>query len=113
METFLKILNWITANWDVLLGAGVATVSFVSGVVAAVKNRNWNKLKEALVEYVKEAEALQAGGEVKKEVVLAKAQTLCVALKIKYNEQKVSAIVESIVLLSKIVNARDKDKIVK
>ena len=113
MQTFLKILNWIANNWDVLVGAGTGGVAIISGIAAAIKNKNWAKLKEALAEYVKEAELLNADGTVKKEIVLAKAQTLCVTLGIKYNEAKISAIVESIVLLSKVVNARDKDKVIK
>jgi len=113
MQTFMKILDWILLNWERLVGIVVFLITLISGIVASIKNKNWVKLKESLAEYVKDAELLNADGAVKMEVVLAKAQTLCVALHIRYNEAKVRTIIESIVLLSKTVNARDKDKVIK
>lgn len=111
MDTFLKVLNFIGANWDALLGVTTTVITFMVTVVAAIKTKNWAKIKNAISDYIKDAELLNADGKVKKEIVLAKARTLCASLHIKFDEKKISNIIENIILITKSVNPRGKDKI--
>ncbi|HHW89661.1 MAG TPA: hypothetical protein GX745_01985 [Clostridiales bacterium] len=110
MEILEKIINWVIANWEFVVSCATALIAIISGIISAVKSKNWAKLKDAIYEYVQEAELLDTKGAIKKEVVLSKARMLCVALKLKYDEEKISNLIEAAILLSKTVNARDKDK---
>lgn len=110
MDKFFEILDWVTKNWETVVGAVTTLIGVITAIVTAIKNKNWTALKDAITGYIKDAELLNADGSVKKEIVLAKARTLCVKLHIKYNEKRISAIIESIILISKIVNGREKDK---
>lgn len=107
----MKYLNWLNANWATIVTTFTTIAGFFSAAITYIKTKNWNKVKDAVSEYVKEAEKLSTAGVIKKEIVLAKIRTLCVKLKIKFNEEKVSALIESVVKLTKEVNAREKDKI--
>lgn len=106
----VKALNWLIANWQSVLGLITFAGALWGGLVAAIKTKNWGKLKEAIVEYIKDAEAMKTDGTVKKEIVMSKIRTLCVELGIRFDEAKISAAIENYIQLTKIVNARDKDK---
>lgn len=76
----------------------------------ATKKKNWDKVKSAIEEYVKEAEILNTNGAVKKKIVMSKARTLCSILHIRFDDKKISSIIEELITLTKSVNAREKDK---
>lgn len=106
----MEILKFLGANWDSIVWALGLLVTLVISVVSAVKKKNWDKVKSAIEEYVKEAEILNADGTVKKEIVMSKARTLCSILHIRFDDKKISSVIEGIVTLTKSVNAREKDK---
>ncbi|HHW91065.1 MAG TPA: hypothetical protein GX745_09210 [Clostridiales bacterium] len=123
MDNIIKAYNWVLENWEkivTLASVIIALPSIIASIINAIRKKKWAgvasllentaKLKTAIEDYVKEAEKLNANGAIKKEVVLAKARTLCVDLGIKYDEKKISDLIEAAILLSKTVNARDKDK---
>jgi len=104
-------LKWLNANWQTILTTFTTIAGFITATITYIKTKNWNAVKSAVSEYVKEAEKLETAGVIKKEIVLAKMRTLCVRKRIKFNEEKVSALIESVVSLTKSVNAREKDKV--
>lgn len=106
----MEILKFLGTNWDWIAGVLGFLVTLVISVVSAVKTKNWGKVKSAIEEYVKEAEILNADGTVKKEIVMSKARTLCSILHIRFDDKKISSVIEGIVTLTKSVNAREKDK---
>ena len=123
MDNIIKAYNWVVENWEKIVTLAsiiVALPSIIASIINAIRKKKWAgvasllentaKLKTAIEDYVKEAEKLNANGAIKKEVVLAKARTLCVDLGIKYDEKKISDLIEATINLSKTVNARDKDK---
>lgn len=107
----MKILNFLNENWETLVASFTTVAGFVTAIITYIKTRNWDTVKIAVNEYVKEAEKLDGAGVLKKEIVMAKIRTLCASKRIKFNEQKISGLVESVVTLTKTVNAREKDKI--
>jgi hypothetical protein len=123
MDNIIKAYNWVVENWEKIVTLAsiiVALPSIIASIINTIRKKKWAgvasllentaKLKTAIEDYVKEAEKLNANGAIKKEVVLAKARTLCVDLGIKYDEKKISDLIEATINLSKTVNARDKDK---
>lgn len=106
----MEILKFLGANWDSIVWALGFLVTLVISVVSAVKKKNWGKVKSAIEEYVKEAEILNADGTVKKEIVMSKARTLCSILHIRFDDKKISSVIEEGITFSKSVNAREKDK---
>lgn len=107
----MKILEFVNSYWTTIITTVTTLAGIVSAIRTYIKTKNWNSVKDAVSKYVQEAEKLDAAGVLKKEIVLAKIRTLCVERRIKFNEQKVSAMIESVVELTKTVNARAKDKV--
>lgn len=104
----MEILKFLETNggWIVeILGLLSALLSKF-----ATKKKNWDKVKSAIEEYVKEAEILNTDGAVKKKIVMSKARTLCSILHIRFDDKKISSIIEGLITLTKSVNAREKDK---
>ena len=107
----MKFVNFVVEHWDALVGVFTTIVSVVVTIIVAVKNKNWNLIKGWVSEAVQEAEKfVNYTGEEKKAYVLTKIRQYTANKNIKFNTDKVSALIEELVLLSKNVNARDKDK---
>lgn len=107
----MKILEFVNSYWTTIITTVTTLAGIVSAIITYIKTRNWDTVKRAVNEYVKEAEKLDGAGVLKKEIVMAKIRTLCANKKIKFNEQKISGLIESVVELTKTVNARAKDKV--
>lgn len=106
----MEIVKFFGENWDWIAGVLGFLVTLIISVVSAVKTKNWGKVKSAINKYVKEAEILNADGTLKKEIVMSKARILCSILHIRFDDKKISSVIEEIVATSKSVNAREKDK---
>lgn len=110
--------EWIT-QIDRWIGYALSIISIVSCIIAtikAIKEKKFTKIKDYAITAIQEAERLLAkdgttpiSGEAKKEIVLAKIQTICNNLGYKYNEDEWSAIIETYVELTLKVNQREKD----
>lgn len=110
--------EWIT-QIDRWIGYALSIISIVSCIIAtikAIKEKKLTKIKDYAITAIQEAERLLAkdgttpiSGEAKKEIVLAKIQTICNNLGYKYNEDEWSAIIETYVELTLNVNQREKD----
>lgn len=107
----MKIVEFILKYWDSIVAILVAIATAITSVVVAIKNKQWNKLKDFVQDCIKTAETLShyTGAE-KKEYVMTKANQFAITKSIKFNADKVSSLVEDLVALTKQVNQREKDK---
>ena len=101
-----NLWNYFLTNSAQCVSVVVAVVGFIISIVKLIKNKQWAKLKDALIGYIEQAELLNAEGKVKKEIVMAKARVLCATLGIKWNEDLVSALIEGLITLTNIVNTK-------
>lgn len=106
-----KILNFIATNWDALVCALTTVISAIIGIIAAVKTKKWDTLKDYIEQLVREAEKLvNYTGAEKKEYVQTRTIQFAKQKNISYKAVKVSNYIEKLVEISKSVNAREKDK---
>jgi hypothetical protein len=141
MDKFINVLNLIAKYWEIiafilwLFGVIIALIiadikkniklkkakteaekELINAQAEAEKQRiideNLVILKVKIQEFMEDAEALNADGTVKKEVVKSKAMVFCYNRGMIYNDAIVDALIEGYIRFSKTVNARDKDKTV-
>ncbi len=77
------------------------------------KRRAWAEFAQEAIGYVEALRGKANGeltGETKREIALNKVEAACVKNGIRFERDKVAELMESIVTLTKAVNARDKDK---
>lgn len=89
----------------------ISIIGFIISLIKAIKSGKWNKLTEVLKGYIAEAEGFKnyTGAE-KKNYVLMCLSDFCKKSNISFDYKKISASIEEILDLTKLVNAREKDK---
>ena len=107
LTTILYYAGWVLT--------AIELVSFLVALVKAIKNKQFNKVKELAIGFIQEAEKLTAkngspvSGATKKEVVLAKIRVTCSNLHMSFNETLWSGIVDQLVEFTLRVNQRTTD----
>lgn len=109
----LKIIVTLVSTLLPLLGTITTLVIKLSRSEKVKKNaKTLNFWLEEVSKWVKEAEKfLNYSGEEKKNFVENKVMQECLDKKMKYDKDKISEIIEKVVMLSKEVNQREKDKL--
>lgn len=99
---------------DVILSivAGLAAaiplvVKLVQYVTAAVKEKNWNKLLDLVMNLMEEAEIKFADGATRKEWVMAMVQASAESINYDIDMSAISALIDSLCDLTKKVNAEE------
>jgi hypothetical protein len=113
----LDMTKEIIAIASAALGVLATAVPFVIGFVRKarqfVKERDWNKVMDALPGYITEAEKfLNYTGAEKKGYVKSRLAVYAIENKIRFDESKFDGAIDGIVGLTKQVNGREKDKTV-
>jgi hypothetical protein len=107
LTTVLYYAGWVLT--------AIEFVSFIIALVKAIKNKQFDKVKELAIGFIKEAETLTAkngspvSGATKKEVVLSKIRITCSNLHMSYNETLWSGVVDQLVDFTLRVNQRATD----
>lgn len=99
IELFKTIAN-------ILLIIVPLTYSIVSTLVNIIKTKNWNKLVELIYQWVVEAEQNYTAGADKKAWVMSMIKSTCKTMKIEFDENKFSSMIDSIVDITKQVNVK-------
>ena len=109
LTTILYYAGWVIT--------AIEFISFLVALVKAIKNKQFNKVKELAIGFIQEDEKLTAkngspvSGITKKEVVLAKIRVTCSNLHMSFNETLWSGIVDQLVEFTLRVNQRTTDVI--
>lgn len=110
MEVVMKVIAWITAHWEGLTGAILAIISMVTTIFTWVKNKRWDKLRQFVKSSMVAADKMtNFGPEEKLSFVLTQANQFAIEKGIKFDLEKVTALIEDGIEFSKSVNARPKD----
>ena len=101
---------------DVILSivAGLAAaiplvVKLVQYVTAAVKEKNWNKLLDLVMNLMEEAEIKFADGATRKEWVMAMVQASADSINYNVDMEAISELIDSLCDLTKAVNAPEEE----
>lgn len=101
---------------DVILSivAGLAAaiplvIKLVQYVTAAVKEKNWNKLLDMVMNLMEEAEEKFADGATRKEWVMAMVQASAESINYDIDMSAISALIDSLCDLTKKVNASEEE----
>ena len=101
---------------DVILSivAGLAAaiplvVKLVQYVTAAVKEKNWNRLLELVMNLMAEAEEKFADGATRKEWVMAMVQASAESINYNVDMEAISELIDSLCDLTKAVNAPEEE----
>lgn len=100
-------------NWDIVLSiiAGLATaipllVKLVQYVEKAVREKNWNRLLDLIMNLMAEAERKFSDGATRKEWVLAMVKTSADTINFDVDINAVSALIDELCNLTKQVNTK-------
>ena len=95
------------AQTEVWLGYAISLLTLISTIIAivkSIKDKNFNKVKELIEDFITEANNLKAkdgitnvSGATKKEIVMAKIRIACTKFNVKFNEKLWSKIVDEAV----------------
>lgn len=109
---WMEVLNFILANWQLLVAIGTFIVTGITTLVTLIKTKNWNKLWKFAQECMAEAElfAHYTGAE-KKAYVMTKLANFAKSRGIAFNINKVSAAIDAFVALTKQINYKAKSTI--
>lgn len=111
----MQIIEFIKTGLGYLLTLIVLIINLIT-LFKAIKNKNFNKVKELMISFIEEAEVLvckngsTVDGTTKKEIVLSKIRNACNEFKIKFNENVWSNLVDEYVKFTLKVNQRPEDK---
>ena len=111
----MQIIEFIKTGLGYLLTLIVLITNLIT-LFKAIKNKNFNKVKELMISFIEEAEVLvckngsTVDGTIKKEIVLSKIRNACNKFKIKFNENVWSNLVDEYVKFTLKVNQRPEDK---
>lgn len=100
----MEVLEFILNHWEAIAGI----IVFVIQLIIIIYNRNWDKLKSEILKKMEELEETNLDGVAKKQVVIEFAKDLCKVLNIKFNEDKISNIIEGIIDVGNSINKRTK-----
>ena len=104
----------MTTDEIIRLISGIASlliplIGFITALVKVIKEKRWNILKSALCDFmIKAEEMVGSTGEEKKQAVLKWSKEFCKEQGINFNEDQVSSAIETLINLTKKVNAKDK-----
>lgn len=111
----MQIIEFIKTGLGYFLTLIVLITNLIT-LFKAIKNKNFNKVKELMISFIEEAEVLickngsTVDGTTKKEIVLSKIRNACNEFKIKFNENVWSNLVDEYVKFTLKVNQRPEDK---
>ena len=92
---------------SVLISLLVPLTGFITAIVKLIKDKQWNILKSMLCDFMIKAESMEnATGEEKKKAVLDWCKGFCQQQGINFNEEQVSKAIETLIDLTKKVNAQ-------
>lgn len=99
----------ITQLISVCVSLAVPIIGFITALVKLIRNKQWNILKSMLCDFMIKAEGMEgATGEEKKTAVLGWCKDFCKSQGISFDEDQVSRAIETLIDLSKKVNANPK-----
>ena len=94
---------------SVLVSLLVPLIGFITALVKIIKEKQWNILKSMLCDFmIKAEETIEGTGEEKKSAVMAWCKEFCQQQGIQFNETQVSSAIETLINLTKKINAKDK-----
>ena len=103
-------MDWLQYVVQILGGLAVAIplcVKLVEYVQKATKEKNWNKLLDLVINLMETAEQKFDTGADRKEWVLAMVKASADTINYNINMDEISALIDSLCDMSKIVNAPD------
>lgn len=104
-------MEWVQLLVSVLAGLATAiplVVKLIEYVQKAVKERNWNRMLDLLMDLMEDAETKFETGAEKKEWVLAMIQTSADNINYDIDMTAISQLIDNLCDMSKIVNAPNK-----
>lgn len=107
------IKELIYNNIDLIITIAIGIISCLITLVQSRKGTKKANIIECMINYIQEAEAYKCkngqsvDGNVKKEIVLAKIEDCCIKLKLKFNRQYWSTLIDTYVAFTKKVNSKD------
>lgn len=104
-------MDWINYAISILSGLAVAiplVIKLIEYVQESVKQKNWAKLLDLIMNLMKEAEGKFDSGATKKEWVLAMVKSSADSINYDVNVDTVSILIDDLCAMSKIVNKNEK-----
>lgn len=107
------IKELIINNLDLIITIAIGVISCIITLIQSKKGTKKANIIECMINYIQEAEAYKCkngqtvDGNVKKEIVLSKIEDCCVKLKLKFNRQYWSTLIDTYVAFTKNVNSKD------
>lgn len=104
-------MEWVDHVVSILSGLVAAiplVVALVSYVKKAIKEKNWNKLLEMVMEYMKVAETKFQTGAEKREWVIVMIKASADTLNYDVDLEAVGQMIDSLCAMSKVVNIESK-----
>ncbi len=103
MDRYLQLLVSILAGLATAIPLAIKLVEYVR---KAVKEKNWNKLVNMVIELMEIAESKLEKGEDKKEWVLAMVKASADTINYDVSVEEVGALIDNLCDMSKVVNGR-------
>lgn len=101
--------NWISMIVSILSGLAITiplVIKLVEYVTKAVKEKNWSKLMDLLIDYVAEAEEKFDDNATRKEWVMAMMETSANSINYDIDMQIVSKMIDNLCAMAKVVNVK-------
>lgn len=101
-------MDWVELITSILAGLAAAiplVVKLVEYVQKAVKEKNWNKLLELIMELMQTAESKFDNGADRKEWVMAMVKSSADTINYDIDTEAVSKLIDSLCDMSKVVNS--------
>lgn len=103
-------MEWVKLALAIISGLATAiplVIKLVEYVQKATKEKNWNKMLELVIDLMEQAEVKFAEGADRKEWVLAMVKASADTINYDVDIEAVSAMIDSLCDMSKVVNATD------
>lgn len=106
-------MDWINCAISILSGLAVAiplVIKLVEYVQKSIKEKNWNKLLELVMNLMKEAESKFDTGATRKEWVIAMVKSSAESINYDVDIEAVGELIDSLCDMSKVVNTETDTK---
>lgn len=106
-------MDWINCAISILSGLAVAiplVIKLVEYVQKSIKEKNWNKLLELVMNLMKEAEGKFDTGATRKEWVVAMVKSSAESINYDVDIEAVGELIDSLCDMSKVVNTETDTK---
>ncbi len=106
-------MDWINCAISILSGLAVAiplVIKLVEYVQKSIKEKNWNKLLELVMNLMKEAEGKFDTGATRKEWVIAMVKSSAESINYDVDIEAVGELIDSLCDMSKVVNTETDTK---